>query len=372
MRNALKAFNLKAFAAGAGGGLLALAALSAVLAFNASKTQEHLQTLMATKMLVIDKPGFPKAVEEEAHVETVPAAEPHPPSSVIEPDMTPPHAPETDSHTEKPSGKAPLEGMTEKTPQGMLPIIRKSDGMSPFKAYARPYTKSPGLPKIAVVVEGFGLRKDQSEAALALPADVTLLISPYASQPKSWLEKARAAGREIWLDIPIENKTLNKEDPGPRALSPNVLLPENETRLNSVLAQAQGYAGVAGFYTDRFQTVSLMMQNLFEKVFARGLGYLELNPDPPDLLEATAARLKAPYAQTVLHLDDPRFLNKPEDALEIIETRALGGTPVVLVMPAYPKLIEKIVKWEGTLASKGVVLAPLSAVAQTQTDPPAK
>jgi len=366
VRSMIRDFNLKAFAAGAGAAALFCIVLAISLSVNGAKTKEQLQSLLATKMVVIDKPGFPKADVEEAHVEAVPAASPKAPSSTIHPDLSnadKPPEPHEEAAPAAASHKFPLKGMTEKMPEGMLPIIRKDDGMTPFKAYARPYNKSADIPKIAIVVQGYGLRKDQSEAALALPADVTLLISPYASQPKTWLEKAHSGGREVWLTVPMEHDALNADDPGPRALSGAALLPENEVRLKTVLAKAQGYAGVAAFYSDRFKNVSLMMQTLFENVFKRGLGYLELNPAPPETIADTATRLKAPYAQTVLHLDDPRFLKNPDDALEIIESRALDKKFAVVVMPAYPKLIEAVVKWESSLAGKGIVLAPLSAVA---------
>lgn len=363
LRSLMSDFSLKAFAGGAGAAILFCAVVAISLSVSGAKTKEYLQSLMASKMVVIDKPGFPKADVKEAHIETVPTAAPKPPSTVIEPDLS---AADKPAPAANDSQKFPLKGLTEKTPEGLLPIIRKDDGLTPFKAYARPYTKSADIPKVAIVVEGFGLRKDQSEAALALPADVTLLISPYAAQPKTWLEKAHAAGREVWLTVPMEHDALNAADPGPRALSSTALLAENETRLKTVLAKAQGYAGVAGFYSDRFKNVALMMQTLFESVFARGLGYLELNPTPPASIADTAARLKAPYAQTVLHLDDPRFLKNPADALEIIESRALDKKFAVIVMPAYPKLIEAVVKWEASLAGKGIVLAPLSAVAKAE------
>jgi hypothetical protein len=357
---ALPDLDLKGFAAGLAGGGLILLAGGLTLGMNTAGTLERLQSLLASKMLVIEKPGFPKETVETHAVEP-PAAEP-------------PQEPEAHAAEEAaPESTAtpadfPLKGLTEKTPQGLLPIVRAGDGLTPFKAYARAYKHPATLPRVAVVIGSYGLREDYSALALKLPADMTLLISPYSSQAKNWQQKAREAGHELWLELPMEAENFGDTDPGPKALSSTQLMPENETRLNAVLAQAAGYAGVAGFYTDRFKPVGLMMQSLFEKLFKRGLGYLELNPAPPSTIAETAQTAGAPYAQGVINLADPRFAKNLKDAFDITEGLALDKKPAILIAPPYPKVLEALDAWQKTLAAKGIVLAPLSAV--TRKDAP--
>ncbi|MCD8497150.1 MAG: divergent polysaccharide deacetylase family protein [Alphaproteobacteria bacterium] len=304
---AIQDFDRKAFGAGIAGGCLIVAAVLIVLAINTSGTAEHLQSLMTSRMIVIDKPGFPVHTNGHQDIEKVPAHEPIEPSSHGAAEKTEPApAPKHEEYLPV-KMKGLVEGLTEKGAQGMLPIIRKSDGLTPFKAYARPYKHPATLPRIALVIDGYGLKADHSEKVLALPGTVSLIISPYAAQAPQWQKAAKDAGHELWLSLPMESQSYSEIDPGPRALSGTLLLPENEIRLEGILAQADGYVGVVGFYSDRFKPVTLMMQSLFDEIFNRGLGYVELNPQPPATVADIAKRLKAPYAQGVINLMMPAF-----------------------------------------------------------------
>lgn len=354
-------FDLKVFAAGLAGGGLILAAAGLTLSVNASATVHRLQDLMASKTLSIEKPGFPKE-PTETHAIEAPAANP--------PQEATSHAPES-TQTEKSPDKPgfPLPGLTEKTPQGLLPIIRKSDGLTPFRAYARPYKQSQTLPRISVVIESFGLKEDYSLKALSLPPEVTLLLSPYTSGAAGWQQKAQENGHELWLELPMETEQFGDNDPGPKAISSTELLPENETRLNSVLSQSVGYTGVAGFYTDHYKQATPMMEGLARKIFARGLGYLELNPSPPSTISDAAKDTGSPYAQGVINLGDERFLKTITDAFEIAEALALDKKRVILLAPPYPKVLEALGSWQSSLASKGIVLAPLSAAMLHEAKP---
>lgn len=348
-RLALPDFSPKLFAAGLAGGVLVHAALVVTLSLNADSTMARMQDLLASKMVVIEKPGFPKKVAQPKEVHPVPVKEPG--------------ATHMEDAPHEASARTAFPGLTEQSAQGTLPIIRQSDGMTPFKAYSKAYTKSSSLPRIALVIKDYGMKSSYSDRVLSLPANATLLASPYSAQAENWQKKAQEKGFELWLQVPFETGDFISTDPGPRAISSTLLLAENEARLNGSLAQITGYAGVAGFYNNHFKDSAPMIQNLAEQVFKRGLGYLELNPSAhPATIAETATGLHAPYASTTIDLGDPRFGGKVTDALEIAEGLALDKKPVVLLAPPYPALMDELTAWEAGLAAKGITMAPLSAM----------
>ena len=116
-----------------------------------------------------------------------------------------------------PLPKAPLAGLTQAGPGGLLPIIGK-DGSTPFGAYARPFAAN-GKPKVALVVGGLGLNAAATKAAIErLPPEVTLSFVPYADGLQGWIDLARAAGHEVMLEIPMEPLDYPNNDPGPYTL----------------------------------------------------------------------------------------------------------------------------------------------------------
>ncbi|MCD8562547.1 MAG: divergent polysaccharide deacetylase family protein [Alphaproteobacteria bacterium] len=362
---ALPDLDLKGFAAGAAGGFFVIFCLAVFAGIQSGKTTETLQELMVSRMVVLEKPQTsepqPEIHAEVSHEEHVEKVEAVPPEQPHEESAAEPEASEETSSSDKAS--FPLSGLTEKTSQGLLPVIRKSDGLTPFKAYARPYKRPSTLPRVAVVVIGYGLKEDYSVQALGLPADVTLLISPYSAQPARWQQKAWEKNHELWLGLPMEANSFGNNDPGPRAISSIETLEQNETRLNGILAQAAGYAGVAGFYTERFKAAGLTIQALFADIFGRGLGYLELNPAPPSTIAEVADKKGAPYVQGVINLGDERFISHMDDAFEIAEGLALDKKTAIIIVPAYPKVLDAVNAWQKTLPAKGIVVAPLSAMA---------
>ena len=66
---------------------------------------------------------------------------------------------------------------------------------------------------VAVVVTGLGLADRLTERALALPGAVGLSFSPYAGAA-AWQSRARAAGHEVLLDLPLQPEAFPSTMPG--------------------------------------------------------------------------------------------------------------------------------------------------------------
>jgi hypothetical protein len=144
-------------------------------------------------------------------------------------------------------------GLLEPSQFGPLPRV-SPDGRRPRDAYARRApAATPGLPRVVLVVNGMGLSQTGTQSAIeALPEDVTLAFAPYGSSLQRWIDKARAQGHEVLLQIPLEPDGYPDQNPGEHTLLVSTDRHANEQDLHWILARATGYAGVMNHMGARF------------------------------------------------------------------------------------------------------------------------
>lgn len=231
---------------------------------------------------------------------------------------------------------------------------------SPFDTYKRPFTPVTGRPMIAIAVNDYGLSGEASAAALeSLPPDVSLILSPYAENPRKAQKQARDAGHEIWIGLPVQDKDFPLTDPGPQALLSDSGLQYNQQRLDWVLDRTSGYAGVAASIDSSFNDAPTLIQKLFGSIFEKGLGYFEINPAANTAVETIAIVERAPYVRNDVFLD--------QTSLKSLENTARQKGYVVGVVPPSPGHIQALKVWLETLPGKGISVVPLSAIASSST-----
>jgi uncharacterized protein len=251
--------------------------------------------------------------------------------------------------------------LIEDGPFGPLPRIAP-DGRRPFLAYARAFDLDDQRPRIALLIVGLGLQTDLTEAAIGLPGEFSLHFSAYASDLPSWFERARRSGHEVLLDLPMEPLDYPASDPGPHTLLASNSTEENLKRLDWLLARATGYIAVAGSGA-RF-AASERAAPVLDVLARRGLAVLEVGQAD---LATTAATVGLPYASAPTAIDaDPSMLSI-DYALAGLEVAALQNGSALGVAQGYPVSLERLRLWVATLADKGLVLAPVSAVVIEQS-----
>ena len=113
---------------------------------------------------------------------------------------------------------APDPRVAEQTHYGLVPRIGPS-GVRPDEIYARPAASVPGLPRIALLIGGMGLSSHVTDTAIAtLPGPITLGFAPYGTHPARQTARAREAGHELVLQIPMEPFNSPRDNPGPHTL----------------------------------------------------------------------------------------------------------------------------------------------------------
>lgn len=254
----------------------------------------------------------------------------------------------------------PNTGLLEPIPGGLtLPRIGP-DGLAPAELYARPFAAPPGVPVIAILVDGIGLSESDSEAAIdLLPGPIDLAISPYAPHPDALLQRARAKGHEFLASIPMEPAGAPLNDEGARALTADVAPDINRTNLEAVLGRIQGYVGATGASDgqkgEHFAQSGRPFALLAKELADRGLLYV--NPR----VVALSVRLPSRTVDSVL--DDPTSLAAIDAKLARLEAVAReNGSALGLAGPPRPVVLDHLASWARSLAVKGIVLAPVSAL----------
>lgn len=258
---------------------------------------------------------------------------------------------------------APVKELQRDTRIGTLPVVA-ADGRQSWQLYARPFKEAVDRPRVAVVVTDLGLDKAATEAAIArLPAEVTLSFSPYAADLGKWIKKARDSGHEVLIGLPTEPAGFPARDPGPLALLLSLSPEDNLTRLETVLAKAGGYTGVAALGA-RFAGSAGQLAPVLAALKERGLLYIGDG--------AAGGDRTPPYAAITAVIDRDPYREAIEERLAAVVASARDKGRAVAVAGARPVTLDRLVAWMNRLSDQGVVAAPASAVVQPPPVPGGK
>ncbi len=262
----------------------------------------------------------------------------------------------------RPLPRAPLAGLTERGPNGPLPIIA-ADGRTPAQAYARPFTRDPSKPMVAVIIGGLGFNARATQQAIdELPPEVTLSFVPYASDLQTWIDRARARGHEVLLELPMEPFDPEADDTGPQALLSTLSAQQNITRLELLLSRGAGYFGVTNYQGARFATSASASQPVVQALRRRGLVFVSSGIGQRTALSVEAARAGLANTTADRIIDARREADAIDEQLLNLEALALQNQSAIGAGFAYPVTMEQVNRWARDIGTRGYQLAPASAV----------
>lgn len=256
------------------------------------------------------------------------------------------------------------QNLIEQTRAGSLPKIGPQ-GQRASVVYARP--SGIGLnntddPKIAILVTGLGISASgTSEAIQRLPGAVTLAFAPYGTDLQRWIGKARRAGHEVMLQIPMEPFDYPDNDPGPHTLLTSVDGNENLKRMRWLMSRFTGYVGITNYMGARLTAKRDVFEPILREMSERGLLYLDDGSSPRSVHKQIAASISLQARSADTMIDAQQNDDSIEQALQHLETLSYQQGIAVGVASALPLSIEKITEWAAGLREKGITLIPVSA-----------
>ena len=260
----------------------------------------------------------------------------------------------------------PDPALLHSTQFGKAPRIGP-DGRKAMHVYAGAATDRDGAPQIAIIIGGLGLNASLTERAIdELPAEVSLAFAPYAKDLKFWTKKAREAGHEVLIELPMEGYGGNPEALGPAGLLTTRSREENLQRMDWLMSRFEGYFAATNYLGAKFSTQEDALSPILKKLSDAGVAYVDdtgaarMAAKDNGSLVATVNRIIPPAP------DDSRrsAVRRELRALEQIAQRdgaALGKTY------AYAATLDEVAAWIADLEVNGFSPAPASAVLQART-----
>jgi len=256
---------------------------------------------------------------------------------------------------------APIPGLSGAGTFGLLPKIGPN-GERSVTHYNRPFKASPGKKPVSVIIGGLGVNRGVTQRAIdTLPADVTLAFAAHSRDLQGWINKARAAGHEVLLEIPMESADFNAAEPGAnRTLMASRNSGANKRNLEFMLSRAQGYYGIINYNGDVFLTRADQAAPVLDRLSKTGLGFIFDGASQAPSLKALSASASLPYAQAYNLLDLDRDKTKIQGELSRLANHSKSEGRSIGVGFAFPETVESVAEWTRTLDAKGLVLAPAS------------
>jgi len=243
----------------------------------------------------------------------------------------------------------------------------KAASKAPADIYARKFSNPEGRPMVGLVIGGLGLNATQTQLAIDdLPADVTLSFALDSKKLAHWIKTARADGHEVLIEVPME-----AYDYGRMKMHPDTLLADAETkanlaRLDSILSRASGYFGIVNYQGAKFAADTDAAAPVLGRLGEKGLAFIDDGSLERTNLTGLARASNLRYARAAGPIDTRQTPDDISAELMDLEAIALEKGAAFGSGYAFPVTVEAAKVWISQLDEKGLILAPVSAIANAR------
>ncbi|WP_162918451.1 divergent polysaccharide deacetylase family protein [Taklimakanibacter deserti] len=259
---------------------------------------------------------------------------------------------------------APFAEVSETGPYGALPRIGERN-RKPQTVYARPVAMGvlhSDMPKVAILLGGMGLNRELTQKATReLPGEVTFAFAPYGDDLQAQVNKARAQGHEILLQLPLEPFGYPATNPGPKTLMAGA---DGNTNLDALvwhMGRFAGYVGITNYMGGRFLGEMQALRPVLAELKKRGLVFLDDGTAPRSMAAEVGKVVGVPVKNAKKVIDADPSAEAIDQALAELEAEARESGFAIGTGTGLAVTIEAIDQWSRSLAEKGILLVPVSA-----------
>ncbi len=256
---------------------------------------------------------------------------------------------------------APFAGLTQANQYGTAPA-KGPNGRTPLNSYNRPFTDTSGKKTVSIIIGGLGVNRTVTQQAIeSLPPDITLSFAAHTTGLQDWINRAREAGHEVMIEIPMDSQSFNAAEPGAdKALLTNNSVSENLRNMDWLLSRGQGYFGVINYNGDNFLTRADVTAPILGKLADSGIGLITDGAFSTPSLEALSGSVNLPYKNGFGLIDPEPSGDIIRAQLNSLASAALTDTKPIGVGFAYPETINIVADWVTDLEAQSLILAPAS------------
>ena len=219
----------------------------------------------------------------------------------------------------------------------------------------------PSGPAIAIVIDDVGLNRPGANRSIALPPPVTLAMMTYADGLPGLAQRARAAGHELLVHVPMQPIDV-EYNAGVKVLTVGLERQKLVDRIDWGLGRFEGYVGINNHMGSRFTTDAVGMETVMAELKRRGLMFLDSKTVGGSLGVEAAQRAGVPVVARDIFIDhdqDPGFIAAQLRALEDLAQRR--GYAIGIGHP-HAATLEALESWIPEAQARGVSFVPVSAI----------
>ncbi len=260
---------------------------------------------------------------------------------------------------------APQRSVSQKGPFGLLPRISKS-GQTPLGVYGRdvdPALLSSDRPKVALLIGGMGLNVGLTLKAIAdLPPEVSFAFAPYGNGLQNLVNKARAAGHEVFLQVPMEPFGYPSINPGAHTLLTTAPAGTNLDNLMWFMGRFSGYVGITNYMGARFAANDAALRPVLSEMKKRGLVFVDDGTLSGGQMSGVSKAIGLRMAHSSRVIDASGSVDDIVASLKQLEDNARGGAIVLGTGTGQASTIEALSGWAHNLNARGIALVPASSL----------
>ncbi|MGB1539961.1 MAG: divergent polysaccharide deacetylase family protein, partial [Rickettsiales bacterium] len=239
------------------------------------------------------------------------------------------------------------------------------DGTKPWKHFAHGVSGYDGNePRIAIILSGLGLGASTTEAAMALPHEISLSFSPYSRRIGQWSATAREKGHDVLLDLPMETERYPAMDPGPYGLLASLGAAENYERLTKIMTKTEGYVGMLTPLREVLTTNANVIAPVVDALSKHGLMLVSSTVEVPLPFSQISQKASVPVLSADLILDERIPESHIKQKLAQLEDLAQKQGYAIGIGRSFPVTVELVGIWAKSLQQKGIRLVPITALAE--------
>jgi len=265
---------------------------------------------------------------------------------------------------------APLAEVSEAGPYGDLPRIG-SGNKKPQNVYARPVSAGiihSDMPKVAILLGGMGLNAELTKKAISkLPGEVSFAFAPYGEDLQAQVNRARAQGHEIMLQLPLEPFGYPASNPGPKTLMTTSDANANLDALAWHMGRFAGYTGITNYMGAKFLTDVAALRPVLAEMKKRGLIFLDDGTANRSMSAQIGKIIGLPVKAGARVIDADPAEQSIEQALADLEAEAKASGLAIGTGTGLDVTIDAVDEWSRSLAEKGILLVPVSAAYRGRT-----
>lgn len=265
----------------------------------------------------------------------------------------------------RPLRAAPVPELIDTSSGGQLPRISASN-KKPSDVYARLTPMGvihSDRPKIAILIGGMGLNAKLTKAAIDnLPGDVTFAFAPYGENLQAQVNKARANGHEVLLQLPMEPMGYPANNPGPKTLLADAEPDANIEALHWHMSRFTGYTGITNYMGGRLLSTAGALKPVMQEIQKRGLIYLEDASTSLTSSTDVAKDVNLPERHAQIVIDSDPTPQSIATALGLLEDEAKTNGFAIGTGSGLEVTLDAVKEWAAQLRDRGILLVPVSAM----------